>query len=236
LAVDLTTTPATLRVLVAEAEGVPFLFTDEVETDAAGQVYFTDASSRFGRHDYTNDLIEGRGHGRFMRYDPFTKTTTVLLGDLRFANGVALAADDSYALINETGRYRVWRYWLTGDKAGSAELFIENLPGFPDNIDLSPRGTLWIAQFTLRKRILDVVHPSPALKRLMAALPEAIKPKAQRYGLMLEVDAQGKIVRSLHDPSGDHVPHVTSVNERDGVVYLGNLTSPNLPALVLPAP
>ena len=33
------------------------------------------------------------GHGRLLKYDPANGKTTVLLGGLQFANGVALAAD-----------------------------------------------------------------------------------------------------------------------------------------------
>jgi sugar lactone lactonase YvrE len=37
-------------------------------------------------------------------------------------------------LVNETGAYRISRYWLTGPKAGTHDMFIDNLPGLPDNL------------------------------------------------------------------------------------------------------
>ena len=36
--------------------------------------------------------------------------------------------------------YRIQKYWLCGDKAGTAEIFIENLPGFPDNVSSNEKG------------------------------------------------------------------------------------------------
>lgn len=46
---------------------------------------------------------------RLIKYDPVTKTNTVLIDRIHFANGVALAADESYVLVAETFRYRVLR-------------------------------------------------------------------------------------------------------------------------------
>jgi sugar lactone lactonase YvrE len=46
-------------------------------------------------------------NGRLMRYDLQTNEVTVLLDDLRFGNGLALAQDDSYLLIQETSLRRI---------------------------------------------------------------------------------------------------------------------------------
>lgn len=43
------------------------------------------------------------------------------------------------------GRFRCLKYWLKGENEGRAETFIENLPGAPDNINLAPDGSFWIA-------------------------------------------------------------------------------------------
>lgn len=37
------------------------------------------------------------------------------------------------------------KYWVEGDLKGQTEIFIENLPGCPDNINLAPDGSFWIA-------------------------------------------------------------------------------------------
>lgn len=46
-------------------------------------------------------FAEGQPEGRLLKYDPATNATTVLLKGLRFANGVALASDESFVLVNE---------------------------------------------------------------------------------------------------------------------------------------
>jgi len=37
------------------------------------------------------------------------------------------------------------RHWLKGINKGKTNIFIENLPGGPDNINLAPDGSFWIA-------------------------------------------------------------------------------------------
>lgn len=56
---------------------------------------------------------------------------------------------EDFVLVNETYRYRIVRYWLKGPKAGTHEVFIDNLPGFPDNISSNRKGTFWLALFTV---------------------------------------------------------------------------------------
>ena len=47
-------------------------------------------------------------------------------------------------------RYRIQRYWLTGDKAGTSDIFADNLPGCPDNINSNGMGVFWIALALVR--------------------------------------------------------------------------------------
>ena len=75
-----------------------------------GTVYFSDASSKFAEEENHLDMLEARPHGRLLAYDPASATTTVLLDDLYFANGVALSEAEDFVLINETYRYRIRRY------------------------------------------------------------------------------------------------------------------------------
>ncbi|HYX31005.1 MAG TPA: SMP-30/gluconolactonase/LRE family protein, partial [Pyrinomonadaceae bacterium] len=76
-------------VLSAEADGVPFRCTNDLDVAADGTIYFTDASYKFPLTELKADLLEHQPNGRFLSYDPKTKKTKVLLRDLYFANGVA---------------------------------------------------------------------------------------------------------------------------------------------------
>ncbi|MDO6824074.1 SMP-30/gluconolactonase/LRE family protein [Marinobacter sp. 1_MG-2023] len=224
-----------ISVLAAEAEGIPFRFTDDVDIAGDGRIYFTDASSRFQQPDYQLDLLEMRPHGRLLRYTPETGETEVLLNKLHFANGVAVAPDDDYVLVNETWKYRIHCYWIKGPKAGQAEVFVDNLPGFPDNLAVDENGRFWVAFPTLRNASIDSLHPLPWLKELVAKLPQALQPKPQEYGLVVAFDRNGKVITSLHDTRGQHLQEITSVNPHGGHLYFGSLHNDRIGRLTLQA-
>jgi len=226
----------TIEELVRTAEGFDFRFTNEVAIASDGTVYFTDSSAVWGRDRYTEDLLDQRPTGRVIRYDPTTKAVTVLVRELSFANGLALMPDEKSLIIAETGRYRLWRLFLDGDKRNLKEVLIENLPGFPDNLSVSPRGTVWVALASTRKRLLDAIHPHPFLKDATATLPPALRPQPVRWGFVLELDADGRPLRSLQDPDGDVVPNITTAVEREGTLWLGSLDGPGLKSVPLPTP
>lgn len=212
-----------VETLATEADGLRFGFTDDLDIASDGRIYFSDASSRFGHERYLYDLLEARPHGRLLRHDPATGETEVLLDDLYFANGIALSRNEDFVLVVETYRYRIQRYWLEGPKAGTAEIFVDNLPGFPDGVSSNDRGTFWVALFTVRNQRVDILHPRADTKAILAKLPKFLWPKPEPYGFVLGLDESGRVVRAIQDPGGDTIPQVTSVEEVDGVLYLGNL-------------
>ncbi|MEH6483793.1 MULTISPECIES: SMP-30/gluconolactonase/LRE family protein [Pseudomonas] len=212
-----------IKVLTTEADGLPFAFTDDLDIASDGTIYFSDASSRFEQPDYLLDLLEARPWGRLLSYSPSTGKTQVLLKDLYFANGVALSAKEDFVLVNETYRYRITRYWLKGEKAGQHEVFIDNLPGLPDNLEGDRAGTFWVALPSPRKSDADFLHQHPWLKAQIAKLPRAMWPKATPYGLAIAIDEQGQIIQSLHDTSGSHLRMITSVKPVGDYLYLGSL-------------
>lgn len=213
-----------LTTLATEQGGLPFRFTNDVDVAPDGTVYFTDTSSRFGIDAVREEILDHAGRGRLLAYHPETRTTELLLSGLQFANGVAVSGDGSYVLVNETGAYRITRYWLAGPKRRTSEPFLENLPGLPDNITFSPaRRAFWVALFSPRVPALDVMAPHPFLRKLVYRLPMFVQPQPARHAFLLAVDEQGRIVGNLQDPSPDSYAPVTSARERDGWLWLGSL-------------
>lgn len=209
--------------LATEAEGGPFRFTDDVDIAQDGSIYFSDASSKYSLTNFKLDGLEARPWGRLMRYTPSTGKTEVLLKDLFCANGVALSADETFVLVSETWRYRVTRYWLKGPKKGTSDIFIDNLPGFPDGISSTDRGTFWLALASKRSVLVDTMHQFPTLKDAAAKLPKSLMPEVSKYGFVIAIDNSGQIISSLHDQDGNHLHEITSVEEFKGTLYLGSL-------------
>ncbi len=191
------------------SDGQPIIYANDLDITRDGIIYFTDASQKFSPKAAGGtlpasllDLVDHGGNGRVLAYDPKTKQTHTVLKDLNFANGVALAKDDSYLLIAETGTYSILKHWLKGEKTGQTEVLLKNLPGFPDNINDNPDGSFWVGLVSPRSAPLDMLSSYPFLRKVMMRLPEAIRPKPQRYGFAVRFSGEGKVLETLQDPSG----------------------------------
>ncbi len=214
-----------VTVLSTESEGVPFKFVDDVAVSADGRyAYFSDASSKFDFNDYVLDIVEHGLNGRLLRYDFLTGETKTLLGGLQFANGVTISNAGDYVLVNETGEYRVVRYWLQGEKAGTSDVFVDGLPGFPDNIRTDVDGNYWLAVPSLRDPLLDSLADKPAVRKAMAKLLNhvqfPIKPKA----MAIAINPQGIVIANLQaEKAGAYYYYVTQVTPFNGKLYFGSV-------------
>jgi sugar lactone lactonase YvrE len=214
---------ATVTVLATTADGVPLGCTNDLDVAADGTIYFTDATSKFPLTNFTADLLEHRGNGRFFAYDPKTKTTRTLLSDLCFANGVAVSPDQSYVLVVETGAYRIHRVWLSGAKQGQTDIFIDNLPGFPDGISSNGKDKFWLALVTPRDAALDKLLPHPFLRKVVARLPKLLQPAPKRYSFVLGLDTNGQVINNLQNGSADCYAEIANAVERNGALYFGSI-------------
>jgi sugar lactone lactonase YvrE len=216
----------TVTVLADRVDAKPMVFVDDLDIAADGTIWFSDASTRFGIDRYIDDLWEGSATGRLLAYDPKTKTVRVALEDLRFANGVAIAPDQSFVLVNETAARRIRRLWLTGPDAGKSDFLITGLPGFPDNLSAAPGGGFWVALPSPANPQFDDLMPRPFLRAVMyrltklGILPEPVPPTR---GWAVKIGADGRIVKSLMDPKGEIYHTITSVNEADGELFFGSI-------------
>ena len=98
-----------VKVLATEADGIKFGCLNDLDVGADGTIYFTDASRKYPMSGFTNDLLEHQPNGRLLALDPTSQKPRTLLGDLYFANGVAVSPDQTFVLVAETGMYRVRR-------------------------------------------------------------------------------------------------------------------------------
>ncbi|MEM7106465.1 MAG: SMP-30/gluconolactonase/LRE family protein [Bacteroidota bacterium] len=222
-----------IEVLSTEANGKPFAFTDDLEIAPDGKIYFSDASWKWGVHDFVMDLMEQRPYGRLLVYDPSTKSTEVLLEDLYFANGIAVSKNNDFVLVNETGRYRITRYWVDGPNKGQSDIFIDNLPGFPDGVSFNGDDIFWVALPSPRKASVDQLHASPFMKKIMLRFPKWMHPKATRYGFVLGLDHGGNVIYNLQDPAGPF-SQVTSVQQFGDEIFLGSLVEPAFAKIKVP--
>ncbi|SDD47084.1 SMP-30/gluconolactonase/LRE family protein [Rhodococcus tukisamuensis] len=214
-----------IETLTDTALGTPLVACNNSAVGRDGAVYFTDSSARFTIAEHRNDLLEHCGTGRLVRLDPATGETDLLADGLQFGNGVGLSADESYLIVAETGAYRIRRVELTGPRAGTVSTWAENLPGIPDNVtSQTAAGIFWVALYSPRMRLLDLMAPHPALRIVAANLPGWAQPDPEQRGWVLGLDGDGTVVHSLQGGKGSYAP-VTGVREADGWLYLGSLSA-----------
>jgi len=200
-----------------------------------GTIYFTDSSRRYGLEHYQADVVERTATGRLLRRDA-TGAVQVLLDELEFANGVALADDESFVAVAETGAGRIHRVWLAGPRAGESDVLIDDLPGMPDNLSTGADGRIWIAIPVPRVPALRVVRraPRPA-RKLVGRVASAVTNPPRAAARVLAVDRDGSPVVRMTCSRRCGYRMVTGVREHDGSLYLASLAEDAI-AAVSPVP
>ena len=218
---------------LTSTDGVPIRYADDLDILANGKIYFSDASTKFPAKNNGTlaasllEIIEHAATARVIEFDPSNGQSKVIMSGLSFANGIATAADDSFILVVETGSYRVWKYWLKGDKSGQSEVIVDNLPGFPDNIHRGLNGRFWLGLTSPRNAIVDKTSAQPFLRKMIQRLPSFLRPKVVPSGHIVAINSQGKVLTSLQDPQGAY-PATTGAWETKKHLYVSSLTADKL--------
>eukprot|EP00873_Tetraselmis_striata_P024714 jgi/Tetstr1/444978/TSEL_003371.t1 len=217
-------------------------YANDLDIAADGAVFFSDSSditpsqNRQGYWDTMRAFIltglQGGATGRLLKYDPSTGRTHCLAEGIWYANGVALAADESlcssWRLAGSLSaqRERFFSHWRrpgTTAPAGSVDTFVDWLPGFPDGVTRAADGGFWIAIAAPTLPLIDKALPHKWARFALAWLSEIYTPKPKVLGMVVKVDKDGVPLLSLQDPGGEVIPMVSAVTEHDGKLYLGNL-------------
>lgn len=223
-----------VQILSNSAEGVDFKFADDLDVSRDGSmIYFTDASSRWSYNQDHLDILEHRGYGRLLSYHYKTAETKVLMRGLVFANGVTLDAEQQSILVTETGQYRIHRYWLTGDKAGQSEVWVDNLPGMPDNIRFNGRDCYWVAIPHARSAILDQTASLPKVRWAAMIYARYLPVPTKRIGCVLGFDENGTLIHNLQSHQKGSYYYITQALEHLGYLYCSSLKEPTIARIKL---
>jgi ribose transport system permease protein len=198
---------------------------DDLDITDDGRIFFSEATVRYEMHEWATDGLEARGNGRIICFDTRTGRTHTVLRDLKFPNGVCIASDGQSFLFAETWGCTVKRHWFDGPKQGTTELVLDNLPGFPDNINNSSDGNYWMSLVGMRCPALDLAWKMPGFRRRMAKrVPrdEWLFPNINT-GCVLKFNERGEVLETLWDLGGENHPMITSMREHRGHLYLGGI-------------
>ncbi|KAN0040555.1 hypothetical protein ACTA71_008892 [Dictyostelium dimigraforme] len=208
-------------------------FVNDVIVGSDGMIYFTDSTSIAPVFDNSGDwntlipsmytMYTSINEGKLLSFNPKRKETKVLMDGIKYSNGVAFDPNEESIFVAETGACRVYRYWIKGTNKGKSEVFIDNLPGYPDGIDVDfDEGKLYISIFGERNWIVDLIHPYPIIKNLVIRIPY-LKLSPQQAGIIVADTQTGKILNYFQ--SSHPIPTITSTIEYNGKILIGNLLS-----------
>ena len=220
------------------SDGDPIGYANSIVVAPDGTVYFTDASTRFSPSKWGGtldasvlDILEQSATGRVLAFDSATGTVRVVAHGLSFGNGITLSADGQSLFVAETGRYRVWKIDAqardldVASGSPQAQVLLDNLPGYPDNLMRGLDGRIWVGLFRPRNPAADLLAGLPFLRKVLVRLPRSWLPVGQPYGHVFAIDESGNVLEDLQDPSGAY-PETTGATETADRLYIHSLHAP----------
>ncbi|KAF2569921.1 hypothetical protein F2Q68_00026254 [Brassica cretica] len=162
------------ELVVDRAEGHKVMFANQMDIDEEEDVfYFNDSSDKYHFRDIFYVIVKGEQPERVIRYKKKTKEAKVVMDNLCCNNG---------------------------PKAGTRDIFAK-VPGYPENIRLTPIGDFWIG-----------IHLN------------GLKP----HGVAVKISGEtGEIVEILEDKEGKTMQYVSEAYERDdGKIWFGSVFTP----------
>ncbi|TSD94095.1 ABC transporter permease [Skermania sp. ID1734] len=207
---------------------------DDLDVAPDGSIYASDFSTRNNTADYLIELVEFRSNGRVIRIDP-DGSTEVVVSNYTFPNGICTAHDGKSILIASTGLCRVDRLWIDGPKKGQLEPVLENLPGYPDNINRSSDGNYWLPLCAMRTQMSDLLGKYPAVRRRMTrevSLDNWLVPQLN-VSCVIKFNDRGEVLKVLWDETLANYPMVTAVKESAGHLYLCGVSNNRIGRLKL---
>ena len=177
------------------------------------------------------DLMEHGGHGRIFEYDPATDTARVIVADLNYrerrcnSRRRQLPADRRNRPLSNSQTLAE-----RSRDAGTTEVILDNLPGFPDNISPGLQDRFWVGLAAPRVAILDRLSDKPWLRKVVQRLPSFVRPNAVPSSHVIAITGDGQVLMNLQDPDA-RFPTLTGVAETREALYLTTLFGNQLPRL-----
>jgi hypothetical protein len=184
--------------------------------------------------------MEKRSNGRLIACSAGLDQADVLLRDLAYPYGVAIAPDAKSLWFTESWAHRISRLPLDGNAAPLPQVVVGNMAGYPARLHGDGKGGFLLAMFARRTHLIEFVLKEDDFREEMIATvapdywiapalaggsdclePMQIgsvkalgiqKPWAppRSYGLLVHLDGEGEATDSLHSRAGGRFHGVTA--------------------------
>ncbi|MFO1035343.1 MAG: hypothetical protein U1E45_00735 [Geminicoccaceae bacterium] len=206
--------------------------------EAPGTLLVAHGSAGHRPGDWARSLMEKDASGSVWRYDLASKSAVCLARDLAYPFGV-LPRPDGSCIVAEAWKHRL--ITIPAGGAASARTALASLPGYPSRMAAGPDGSIWLALFAPRNRLVEFVLREDAYRRDMVREVERehwIAPSlggthsflqplqcggvrtmgvhkawspSRSYGLLARLDADLRPVASFHSRADGSRHGITSV-------------------------
>lgn len=197
-------------------------YLNDVTVANNGLVFATQSSTKWPLSQTSRAVMEHNNDGAVYMWAGKRKPKMLASG-LAFPNGITVAHDQQSVLVSETTEYRVSRIWIYGKKAGTKEVVLDNLPGFPS--DITPAGDgkhYWGTLFDFRHNIplVDKLAAYPWARRVLLNMPDSWFPKNKGTPAVFLFDDSGNIKRTFQAPEHTLLPGFSSVVQHKNQLIL----------------
>ncbi|KAG2385429.1 hypothetical protein C9374_003244 [Naegleria lovaniensis] len=221
--------PSQVQVLVNSYQGVPIKMVNSVVVMPDGKtIYFTDSSLAFSRMQFVSIVLANSADSRLFKFHVETGELQLVISDLRFGNGIALSSDHSFLVINECSERRIRKYYLTGRKAGTNVVFVEDIGGYPDNIKTDEDGNFLVGLYAETNADVTAVQSSINIKNIFLkhVPPLTALNMVPVMGLVKKLDRHGRVISVYVDRTATFVSQVSEADVHEGKMYLGSVLLP----------
>ena len=204
-----------------EARDLGFVY--DVVAAPDGMLYLSVPDPEYGPEDMAWNMLQHRGLGRILRYDPLKRRLEVFAERLYFPSDLELGEDGKSLLVVETLLSRVLRFELDVP-ASKAEVYIESIPGLPIAIDQQSDGSVALALWSGRSAAIDRLGAYPRIREMISGLPKQFRPwlpAAEHALLIWHPEGELCIVETAED--WEWPGQLTSIQNRDGRWLIGSL-------------
>ena len=240
----------TFEYLTREVNGDSFKFLHSMAvSQSTGRIYFTESSTRVVRREYMSEILEARGRGRLLVFDPASLSTSVLATKLRFPSGLVVQeadGEDVALIFSETSRGRVRKCNLKFSRreeptCSVPKTFAEaGLPCLPGDLTWEQDSrSLWVGCALPRSPLYQAISNSPVLRQTLGSFRSDLAELLFKVGAdspaLARLSSKGKVTAVLEDTAANSgcmyrtqpLSPVSDQDAKDGDAYKVLLTCPH---------
>ena len=231
---DISGEEVVISTLCTEVEGEKLCCPDAVTVADNGIIYFSEATE-YSPVKYDNATLAFQyecyyhsSNGKVCALNPTTGEAWVLASGFSGANGITTSYDGQYLYLCETMEYCIWRIPITArhaTKDNGIEMFLDNLPGYVDNLNKGQNGLYWVGLVSPRTPSWDKMLGNVPLRKIYLRFNEIPDPSKRENApetgtaAVFAFDDSGTICEFLMAESSEYYS-VTGATETENRLYL----------------